>query len=293
MTPKTAKTDRLGDNAGKFHQQPSPSQDPKGPGRTELKSPPFSHPPGERAWQRSACRLTQQRPLCPALLPPPPTRGRAALHQGHANHRRPHTRRPQTKPRRCTPQVSAAPLQVHNTDRSNHTDNHTHQRTQQGGHKTARRGPRKAGVTATPPAMAAQVPVSEPDATRAEFPTLAAFKRSPRAQCRAKTTGLATQRRAPMKLRPKARNRRSLRPLRLLPHAPARNPHGPGPPRKPCTQNPTTTRHGTLPRPAPLRPGTGKSCHPHPPGRRTRETCPAWRKYGGHTASITARPCAT
>ena len=33
-----------------------------------------------------------------------------------------------------------------------------------------------AGVTTTPPAMAAQVPLSDPGAARAEFPTLAAMQ---------------------------------------------------------------------------------------------------------------------
>ena len=53
LTPTTARANQAGDKAGKCPPRPSLSDGPKGPGRTEHKYPPFSHPPNERAWQHS------------------------------------------------------------------------------------------------------------------------------------------------------------------------------------------------------------------------------------------------
>ena len=48
------------------------------------------------------------------------------------------------------------------------------------------------------------------------------------------------------------------------------------PERQTCTQGLTTMRQQTIPRPAPLRPGTEKSCPPHPRGHHTRGTNSTW-----------------
>ena len=148
----------------------------------------------------------------------------------------------------------------------------------------------KASVSTTPPAMTAQVPLSNPNTECAKFPTLAAMQARFAGSVLRHQNGTSSTAQGTgegMTESPESEK------TETTPSPTARLSPAPHRPEEDMHTEPDNNASGDTPSPGPLAARDREIMPARPPGRHTQETPSAWRNHRGHTTCTTARPRTT